>query len=100
MFTRLGNNSYIDQQTLPTPITGRYIRFHPITQKYWNNFRVEVYEGIFFFISLSINQAMSPKLSESKRNTLVAVKLYIAASLKMENVIESRKLERFDTARV
>ena len=79
MFTRLGNNSYIDQQTLPTPITGRYIQFHPITQEYWNNFRVEVYEGIFFFISLSINQAMSPKLSESKRNTLVAVKLYIAA---------------------
>ena len=46
VFTRMGNNYYVDQQTLPVPMSARFIRFHPITQKYWNNFRVEVYEGI------------------------------------------------------
>ncbi|XP_044166885.1 uncharacterized protein LOC114952391 isoform X3 [Acropora millepora] len=45
VFTRLGNNSYVDQQTLPAPMSARYIRFHPISQHSWNTLRVEVYEA-------------------------------------------------------
>ncbi|KAK2546827.1 Coagulation factor VIII, partial [Acropora cervicornis] len=44
VFTRMGNNSYVDRQTLPAPISARYIRFHPISQHSWNTLRVEVYE--------------------------------------------------------
>lgn len=39
---------------------------------------------------------MSFKLSELKRNIFVVVKFYIVVLLKMENVIESWKLEWFD----
>lgn len=46
----MGNNSYVDQQTLPAPMSARYIRFHPISQHSWNTLRVEVYEGIYSFI--------------------------------------------------
>lgn len=47
IFTREGDNDYIDQKTLPGTVSARYIRFHPISQEYWNNLRVEVYEGEF-----------------------------------------------------
>ncbi|XP_068681245.1 adhesion G protein-coupled receptor L4-like isoform X1 [Montipora foliosa] len=46
IFTRLGDDSYIDQKTLPVTVFARYIRFHPISQHYWNALRVEVYEEI------------------------------------------------------
>ena len=55
VFTRLGNNSYVDQQTLPAPMSARYIRFHPISQHSWNTLRVEVYEGIYSFIFTLLN---------------------------------------------
>ncbi|XP_044168465.1 contactin-associated protein-like 2 [Acropora millepora] len=47
VFTRMGNNFYVDRQTLPAPISARYIRFHPISQHIWNTLRVEVYEAYF-----------------------------------------------------
>ncbi|XP_067057395.1 uncharacterized protein [Acropora muricata] len=46
VFTRMGNNSYVDRQTLPAPMSARYIRFHPISQHSWNTLRVEVYEAV------------------------------------------------------
>ncbi|KAK2555530.1 ZP domain-containing protein, partial [Acropora cervicornis] len=45
VFTRMGNNFYVDRQTLPAPMSARYIRFHPISQHSWNTLRVEVYEA-------------------------------------------------------
>jgi len=45
VFTRMGNNFYVDRQTLPAPMSARYIRFHPISQHNWNTLRVEVYEA-------------------------------------------------------
>ncbi|XP_068670713.1 lactadherin-like isoform X2 [Montipora foliosa] len=44
IFTRQGDNNYIDQETLPVTVFARYIRFHPISQHAWNTLRVEVYE--------------------------------------------------------
>ncbi|XP_029182218.2 contactin-associated protein-like 5 [Acropora millepora] len=44
VFTRMGNSSYVDRQTLPMPMSASYIRFHPISQHSWNTLRVEVYE--------------------------------------------------------
>ena len=57
VFNRMGNNSYVDQQTLPAPMFARYIRFHPISQHSWNTLRVEVYElqGIYSFIFTLLN---------------------------------------------
>ena len=51
----MGNNSYVDRQTLPAPMSARYIRFHPISQHSWNTLRVEVYEGIYSFIFTLLN---------------------------------------------
>ena len=47
VFTRQGDNYFTDQKTLPVTVSARYIRFHPMTQEYWNTLRVEVYEGEF-----------------------------------------------------
>ena len=51
----MGNNSYVDRQTLPASMSARYIRFHPISQHNWNTLRVEVYEGINSFIFILLN---------------------------------------------
>ncbi|XP_068679872.1 adhesion G protein-coupled receptor L4-like isoform X2 [Montipora foliosa] len=46
IYTRQGGANYIDQKTLPVTVFARYIRFHPISQYYWNALKVEVYEDI------------------------------------------------------
>ncbi|XP_078373694.1 lactadherin-like isoform X1 [Oculina patagonica] len=42
-FHREGNSNTVDHHKFPTPVSARYIRFHPTKRHNWNCLRVELY---------------------------------------------------------